>query len=351
MKLRFRAVVGIGAAVLACAPNASSDTPIAVKNLRCEYKVDPLGIDVKKPRLSWELVSAERGVLQTSYEIRVGASETELSKGKFIWDSGKQSADASIHVEYGGPALESRRIYYWQVRVADNRGHLSDWGKPAHWEMGLLDASDWKAKWITPDLAEDETKSNPAPLLRKEFSMTKKVERARLYATAMDLYEISLNGKRVGDEYFTPGWTSYDFRYQYQTYDVTNSLKTGANCLAAMLGDGWFRGATMGTPKRNSYGKRLALLAQLVITFKDGTQQIVNSDEQWKSATGAVLESDIYGGEICDARLEQAGWNEAGFDDKNWKSVTAIESPKAKLVASAGPPVNAIEEIKPVKVL
>ncbi|PYT93671.1 MAG: alpha-L-rhamnosidase, partial [Acidobacteria bacterium] len=273
--------------------------------------------------------------------------------GKFMWESGKQSSDASIQVEYGGPAPESGRIYYWQVRVADNHGHLSEWSKVAHWEMGMLETADWKAKWITPDLLENETKSNPAPLLRREFSMNKKVERARLYATAMGLYEMSMNGKRVGDEYFTPGWTSYDFRFQYQTFDVTSSLKNGANCLAAMLGDGWFRGRMAWNPKnnRNRYGKKLALLAQLVITYKDGTQQIVTSDDQWKSSTGAVLESDIYNGETYDARLEQAGWNEAGFNDKSWKPATVLEAPKAKLVAPAGPPVKAMEEITPVKVL
>src|SRR5207253_2761463 len=272
------------AIVLACAVKAVGDTPLTVKNLRCEYKVDPMGIDVRKPRLSWELVNPERGVLETSYEIRVAQSEADLAKGKLLWDGGKQASQASIQVEYGGPALESRRIYYWQVRVADNHGHLSDWSQPGHWEMGLLQAADWKAKWITPNLAEDETKSNPAPLLRREFSFDKKVERARLYATAMGLYEMSLNGKRVGDEYFTPGWTAYDFRYQYQTYDVTGSLKNGTNCLAAMLGDGGFRG-------------RLA------------------------------------------------------WDDKNWKSVTVLPTPKAKLVAPAGPPVKAMEQITPVKVL
>ncbi len=353
MKWNLRTVVWIAAIGLATATNTFADTPLAVRNLRCEYKSDPLGIDVRKPRLSWELASTERGVLQTSYEIRVAVSEADLTKGKFMWESGKQSLDASIQVEYGGPALESGRIYYWQVRVADNHGHLSEWSKVAHWEMGMLETADWKAKWITPDLVEDETKSNPAPLLRREFSMNKKVERARLYATAMGLYEMSLNGKRVGDEYFTPGWTSYDFRFQYQTFDVTSSLKNGANCLAAMLGDGWFRGRMAWNPKnnRNRYGKKLALLAQLVITYKDGTQQIVTSDDQWKSSTGAVLESDIYNGETYDARLAQAGWNEAGFNDKSWKSATVLEAPKAKLVAPAGPPVKAMEEITPVKVL
>jgi len=269
-----------GAAMVVCVAGARGETPLELKNLRCEYKVDPLGIDVRRPRLSWDLASGQKGVLQTNYEVRVAGSEAELAKGKMIWDSGKQASDQSIQIDYGGPALESKRIYYWQVRAGDNHGHLSDWSRAARWEMGLLEAGDWKAKWITPDFAEDETKSNPAPLLRREFAVEKKVERARLYATAMGLYEMALNGKRVGDEYFTPGWTSYDFRYQYQTYDVTSSVRSGENCLGAMLGDGWFRGTLMWHPKRNNYGKKLALLAQLVITYADGTQQIVGGDDK-----------------------------------------------------------------------
>jgi alpha-L-rhamnosidase len=338
-------------AALVFAARAVGETPLAVKNLRCEYKVDPVGIDVEKPRLSWELSSAEKGVLQSSYEIRVAGSEAELAKEKVIWDSGKQASDQSVQIEYEGPALKSRRIYYWQVRAGDNHGHLSNWSNISRWEMGLLEATDWKAKWITPGIAEEETKSNPAPLLRREFAVKKKVERARLYATAMGLYQMELNGKRVGDEYFTPGWTAYDFRYQYQTYDVTSSVRSGENCLGAMLGDGWFRGTMTWQPKRNSYGKKLGLLAQLVITYTDGTQEIVGSDDKWKAATGAVLESDLYNGETYDARMERAGWSEPAYSDNEWKSVTIIEAPKAKLVAPAGPAVKKIEEIKPVKVL
>ncbi len=349
----------IGAALVAAATGlsprvsaAEKDAVLEVKKLRCEYKVDPVGIDVRKPRLSWELVSADKGVMQTSYEVRVAGSEAELVKGKVVWDSGTQPSDASIQVEYGGPALASGRVYYWQVRVADNHGHSSEWSKTARWEMGLLDAGDWKGKWITPGLAEDETKSNPAPMMRREFLVNakKKVERARLYASAMGLYELEMNGKRVGDEYFTPGWTAYDFRFQYETYDVTGQLKSGANCLGAMLGDGWFRGRSGWEKRRNVYGKKLALLAQLVIRYTDGTQEIVSSDEKWKAATGAIVWSDIYDGEEYDARLEKPGWSAAGFDDKDWKSVAAVDAPKAKLVAPAGTPVKKIEELKVAKV-
>ena len=332
------------------AANAFAVPVLRVANLRCEYKVDPVGIDVQKPRFSWQLQSEERGVLQTSYEVRVGTSEAAVSKGKTTWDSGVQNSDASIQVEYAGPQLETARAYYWQVRVADNHGHLSEWSTPAHWEMGLLKPDDWKAKWIAPNLAENEAKSNPAPLLRKEFQLKKKVERARLYATAMGLYEIELNGKRVGDQFFTPGWTAYDFRYQYQTYDVTDLLNQGSNAMAATLGDGWFRGRMTWEDKKDSYGTKLALLAQLVVTYVDGTHQVFGTDDTWKANTGAILMSDIYDGETYDARLEPSGWTQSNFNDSNWKGVTVLPASKAKLVAPAGPPVQEIEQLKPVKV-
>src|SRR6266436_3378535 len=336
----------VAAMALACPGRAYAQTRLLVKDLRCEYQVDPAGIDVRRPRLSWQLESSERGVAQTSYEVRVAASGADLAKSKALWQSGKRASDTSVQVEYEGPALESARIYYWQVRVADNHGHLTAWSKAAHWEMGLLEPADWKGKWITPNLEEDETKSNPAPMLRREFSVKKKVERARLYATAMGLYEMELNGKRVGDEYFTQGWTSYDFRYQYRTYDLTGMLRNGQNCLGAMLGDGWFRGRIAWGGKRGLYGKKLALLAQLVIRYTDGTQETVTSDENWKAATGPVVWSDIYDGEEYDARQEQAGWSAAGFHDQDWKSVAPMDAPKAKIVEPEGPPVRKIDELK-----
>jgi alpha-L-rhamnosidase len=345
----FRYCVSIAIVLVGCLSLAA--TPLTVTNLRCEYKTNPLGIDVSQPRLSWELVSSERATMQTAYEIRVAASTADLAKNKLLWDSGKQESDASVSVAYEGPALQSSRRYYWQVQVWDNQGRNSGWSEPAYWETGLLQPSDWKARWIRPNLEEDTTKSNPSPMLRRVFDAKNSVASARIYASAMGLYELHLNGKRVGDQYFTPGWSAYDFRYQYQTYDVTPFIKPGKNCLGAILGDGWFRGRLMWGNKRNTYGTKLALLAQLVITYRDGKQEIVGTDENWKAATGPILMSDIYDGETYDARLERTGWSEGTYDDKEWAGVTLLDLPKANLVAAAGPPVNAREEIKPVRII
>ncbi len=340
-----------GVIILFIASLSMAATPLTLTNLRCEYKSNPLGIDVPQPRLSWEIVSSERGTAQTAYQIRVANSAANLTKNRLLWDSSKQTSDASIQVVYRGPELQTGQRYYWQVQVWDNQGRTSAWSEPAYWEMGLLQASDWKARWITPNLQEDPAKSNRAPVLRRVFEAKKNVASARLYASAMGLYQLELNGKRVGDQYFTPGWTAYDFRYQYQTYDVTAQLKPGKNCVGALLGDGWFRGNMAWGHNRNSYGTKLALLAQLVITYKDGKQDVIGTDENWKATTGPILTSDIYNGETYDARLERAGWSDAAYNDKDWKDVSLLDSPKAKLVAPAGPPVLAIEEVKPIKVI
>jgi alpha-L-rhamnosidase len=349
-RCRFRLMLLV-ILLFSCALSGFAASALNVTRLRCEYKTNPIGIDISSPRLSWELVSSERSTIQTAYDVQVAASVKDLTTHKLLWDSAEKNSEVSIHVAYEGPALQSGKRYYWRVQVWDNHGNSSLFSEPAFWEMGLHQPSDWKARWIRPNLEEDSEKSNPSPMLRRVFLLQKNIASARLYASAMGLYELELNGERVGDQYFTPGWTAYDFRYQYQTYDVTRQLKPGNNCLGAYLGDGWFRGNLTWDSKRNFYGTKLALLAQLVITYKNGKQEIVGTDDTWKASTGPILMSDIYNGETYDARLERIGWSEAGYDDKEWKGVSVLDAPKAKLVAAAGPPVQAIQEIKPVKIV
>lgn len=323
-----------------------------VKQLKCEYKTNPLGISNVRPRLSWQLLSDERGVVQQAYRILAAASLEDLtSRQNLIWDSGKQASDQSIHVEYGGEPLKSAQRVYWLVQVWDNHGNeaVSDM---AWWEMGLLDISDWKADWITQPWAINLKEATPCPYFRKEFGVNKQVASARIYATALGLYELELNGRKVGDEVFAPGWTNYHKRLQYQVYDVTDQLTEGKNALGAIIGDGWYRGH-MGwwEDNRNTYGNSPGLLLQMEITYQDGATETIITDASWKAATGPILKSDIYNGETYDARLERSGWSKPDCDESGWEAVQLLEHSKEILTESVGEKVKKIQEVKPVRLL
>ncbi len=325
---------------------------ISITSLKCEYKVNPLGIDVPQPRLTWQVASSERAWQQSAYQIRVSSSVAALNQGAdLIWDSGKVASPESTQRVYSGPALQSGKRSYWQVRVWDTQGQPSAWSEVGWWEMGLLKADDWQASWIEPGITEDIKKSNPCPMLRKEFEVKSDVKSARAYITSLGLYEMYLGGRRVGDQVLTPGWTSYDDHLQYQTYDITAQVQKGKNAVGVILGDGWYRGNLAFSGQRNTYGDTVALLLQISVTYADGSSQVIGTDSSWKASTGPILMSDIYNGETCDARLEKKGWSEPGYNDKDWAGVKPASYPKNQLVAPAGPPVRRIQEIKPVKIL
>ena len=325
-----------------------SETILKPVRLLTEYKENPLGIDVARPRLGWQIQAGGRGVVQSAYQVRVALARSDLLEGSHVvWDSGRVRSGQSIHRVYGGPALRSGERYHWQVRIWDAADRVSAWSDPAYWEMGLLSPLDWQASWIEPDLQEDTSKSGPAPIVRREFRVEGAVARARAYVTSHGLYEVQLNGCRVGDQVFTPGWTSYHKRLQYQTYDVTDLLWQGENALGVTLGNGWYRGEISG--RRNIYGPRLALLLQIRVIYRDGREETIGTDQNWKAATGPILMSEIYYGESYDARLEEA-WAEPGFDDRQWSRVRVAAHRKDNLVAPPGPPVRKIEELRPVNI-
>ena len=323
-----------------------------VKNLQCEYFQNPVGIDAPNPKLSWIIHSDKNNVLQTAYQVQVADSPKALERGKrLIWDSGKVSSGQSIHVAYQGPALSARQRLYWRVKVWTNQGGESPWSETNFWEMGLLKPSDWTAQWIEAELPDDTTRSNPAQYFRKGFQLKGQPVSARAYVTSHGLYETFINGKRVGDWLFTPGWTSYNERLQYQVYDVTSLLQKGGNAIGATLGDGWYRGVLAWGDNRNHYGSRLALLMQLEVQYADGTKEMIVTDGSWKAAHGPIGSSEIYNGEVYDARQEKEGWRLPGYEDSNWAKVRTMRRDKQNLVAQMGLPVRRIEEVKPIQVL
>lgn len=323
--------------------------------LICEYFTNPIGLDVAQPRLSWQVKANHRGARQTAYQIQVSRTPlfpAEASTDGLVWDTGRIESDQSLHRPYAGATLKPCRRYFWRVRVWDENNLVSAWSDSAFWETGLLSHHAWQAvHWITPDWDEDTSRPQPAPLLRRSFQVEPGPISARIYATSLGLYELQLNGRRVGDAVLTPGWTSYDSRLQYQTYDVTDYLVEGENVLGAMLGDGWYRGYLGNKGHRNVYGNRLALLLQLRLTYADGRVEVIGSNADWRSTCGPVLMSDIYLGETYDARLAQPGWDKAGYDAGDWAGVHLLEHPKEIVVAQEGPFMHRQEEISPIQIL
>ncbi|KEQ28097.1 alpha-L-rhamnosidase [Pedobacter antarcticus 4BY] len=323
---------------------------IQIEELRTEYQSNPMGIDEASPRLSWKIKSEQRNTLQKSYQIRVGKDSAALIKGnQVLWDSGQQQNETSVLLPYSGPALESSTKYYWQVKIKDNHGNESPWSMVRNWHTGLLKPSDWTAQWI--GTTATDTLAGPSPIFRKTFNVDNNIRTATLYITAHGIYEARINGKRVGKDYMAPGWTSYHQRLLYQTYDVSDLVKKGQNAIGFMLGDGWYRGNIGFNGQRSFYGKRLSGLAQLQITYQDGSTKTINSDGTWKFSKGPVLYSDLYNGENYDARREKAGWSLPGYSDTEWKSVSILPAGPEKLMSSIAPLARKQEEFKVLKVI
>lgn len=318
----------------------------SISTLQIEHLQETLGIGEPTPRLSWQVETAAQNWQQRAYELRCLDSDGQVRQ-----TTGQVKSDQSILVAWPFAPLQSRERISAQVRVWGSDDSTSDWSAPLTIEAGLLSPDDWSAQFITPNLAEDKTIPNPAPYLRRSFDLGTGIRAARLYISALGVYEAQLNGQTAGDHVLAPGWTVYNERLRYQTFDVTDLVEEGPNALGAIVGEGWYRGRLgFGGGKRNIYGEKAALVAQLEVEYEDGRTERIVTDESWRATTGPILSSSIYDGESYDARLELGDWSEADYDDDAWSGVRVHDQPLTILEAPLGPPVRRMERIAPVAI-
>lgn len=315
-------------------------------HLRCEHRTNPMGIETSEPRLSWQLDDDRRGARQTAYHLLVASEPDQLTEGKAdLWDSGKVASDQTVLLAYGGSALGAGQRCWWTVRYWDASDTPSHRAEPAWWEMGLTDESMFRSQWIGLK-REPADETQPCPMLRRDFVIDAPIRNARLAVSACGLYEMYLNGQRIGEDWLVPGWTDYDQRRYYLTYDVTGQLLEGDNAIGAMLGNGWAVGRIGFKKMRRVWGDQPSLWVQLRVTLKDGRTIDVVGDESWRATDeGPIRMADIYDGETYDARRQIAGWSEPGFDDSAWPNAVVIEQPKAKLQARPSEPVRIAAEL------
>ncbi len=343
---------------------------VTPQQLRCEYRINPLGVDVIRPRLSWILTSddpAARGIVQQAYQVLAASSRDALAKdeGNF-WDSGRVESSQTLHIEYNGTPLKSGEDVFWKVKVwstalvdiRDSKEEVaSAWSEPAMWSMGLLKQTDRKAQWISDGLPCTELLpgvwTRPTTHLRREFTLDKPITRATVLVSGLGMYEFNLNGRRLGEQQLAPEFTVYKNRIQYNVFDATKQLQQGANAVGAMVGDSWYNNRLIFAPpppERPFEGRR-GFYMELEIVYADGQKQHILSDTDWTWTTeGPIRSNNIYDGEMYDARKELTGWADAGYDDSGWKPAVKGEFPGTALVWQRNEPISIVEERKPVSV-
>ena len=340
---------------------------VKIIKLTVDMLENPLGIDNFNPQFGWKLKSDKRNFIQKAYQITVWDAYSK----DILWDSGKVLSEDSSFIFYKGIGLQSYQRCEWTVRVWDQKEQASEWSERNYFEMGLKNFEDWKAKWIEPVQREVQKESgfdmqrqlethdeetnyerlNPCQFCRRKFTLEKKVKRARVYATAHGIYELYLNGHRVGDIELAPGFTSYQKCLQYQTFNITDTVQMGENVIGIILADGWYCGRIGMNGDSAQFGNKLGALIQIKIDYDDGSSAIVGSDEHFVSSVGEFLYSDLYIGEKVDLRLKKDGWSKADYDASDWKQVKCADYGYDNLVSQMGEPVRVVNELEALSVI
>ncbi|MDR1601222.1 MAG: glycoside hydrolase family 78 protein [Tannerella sp.] len=319
--------------------------------LRCEHLIRPLGIDTYSPRLSWQLDDNRHGARQTAYRIIVGTDSAAVADGRgSVWDSRKTDSDRMLAV-YAGEQLNPFTRYFWRVTAWDGEGKESH-SPVAPFETGMMEMSNWKGSWISDGhhLDGNSIHVKPAPYFRKAFNTPKKIRSARAYIAVGGLYELYINGERIGDHRLDPMFTRFDRRNLYVAYDVTPQLQQGENAIGVLLGNGWYnlQSTAVWYFDRAPWRDRPTFCMDLRITYEDGTVETVITERDWKTHLSPVIFNSIYTAEHYDARLELPGWNRPGFDDAEWKNVVYRAAPSQQIVAQQLHPIRNVEKV-PVK--
>ncbi|MFV0268187.1 MAG: family 78 glycoside hydrolase catalytic domain [Draconibacterium sp.] len=314
------------------------------ENLKSEYLVNPIGIDTKNPRFTWQLLAEESGIQQRAYQVIVGTDSSNVAAGNGdAWNSGSIQAE-TIPVKYEGAGLQPFTKYFWKVKVQLQNGSWTANSKVASFETGMMNPSNWKGDWISDSY---DFNIKPAPYFRKGFKIGKKIKSARAYIAAAGLYELYLNGEKVGNHRLDPTYTRFDRRVLYVTYDVTQNLSEGENAVGVILGNGWYnhQSTAVWYFDKAPWRARPKFCTDLKIQYEDGTEETLSTNNEWKTSLSPVIFNSIYTAEHYDARLEQEGWNKAGFDDSQWRGSMKTNAPSNNITAQVLHPIRNVTEI------
>ena len=314
-----------------------------VSDLKCEYLINPIGIDAPHPRLTWYLIDARESANQTAYQLAVSTDSLQLKNGKGNqWQTAKVNSPINL-LTYQGKALQPFTKYYWSVRLWDKNNKVIN-SPIASFETGMMGMQNWKATWISDD---NNIHTKPAAYYRKTFQPKKQIKSARAYIAAAGLYELYINGQKIGDHRLDPMFTRFDRRNLYVTYDVTNQLQSGKNAIGVILGNGWYNFQSIGVwdYERAPWRARPTFCIDIRVTYTDGSVETITSDKSWKTSTGPIIFNSIYTGEHYDARLEKAGWDMPDYDDSKWGGVTNRQAPSANIVSQVMQPIRNVEKI------